>query len=101
MRKIMLAIALGGAALSLGSIEASARDYAYCLTGRTVGSPGDCAYTSYEQCQASASGRGLLCTINPRVAFARQGYYVEGYDPADRYDAPPRRGKRQRYYAPY
>lgn len=100
MRKIMLAIALGGAALSLGSIEASARDYAYCLTGRTVGSPGDCAYTSYEQCQASASGRGLLCTINPRVAFARQGYPVEAYDPADRYEAP-RRGKRQRYYEPY
>lgn len=105
MRKIMLALALGGAAIAFGSVEASARDFPYCFVNRTTGTPGDCSYYSYQQCQISASGRGGTCQINPRTAFARQGYYVNGFDPAEAYVAPPRRYKRQRhydyYYAPY
>jgi hypothetical protein len=57
---------------ALGSSPAAAYDYPYCLQGRGVGVPGDCFYTSYSQCMASASGRGLYCNINPRVAFGQQ-----------------------------
>ncbi len=47
------------------------RDYKYCLY-RDMMDGGDCMYATYEQCQASASGRIGDCRINPRWAFARQ-----------------------------
>lgn len=55
-----------------GSAPAAAYDYRYCLQGRGIGIPGDCSYQTYAQCQASASGRGLYCNVNPRAAFARK-----------------------------
>jgi len=72
MRKALLAIlALSAAAAAsvAGSSPAAAHDYPYCLQGRGVGIPGDCSYSSYDQCMASASGRAVYCNINPRVAF--------------------------------
>jgi hypothetical protein len=74
MRKALLAIlALSAAAASVaGSSPAAAHDYPYCLQGRGVGIPGDCSYSSYDQCMASASGRAVYCNINPRVAFGPQ-----------------------------
>jgi hypothetical protein len=75
MRKTMFAmmtLAAAGVANVVGSAPAAAYDYPYCLQGRGIGVPGDCSYQTYAQCQASASGRGLYCNINPRVAFARQ-----------------------------
>ena len=88
MRKVMLAmlaVAVVGAGSTAGSAPAAA-DYPWCAQGRGFGIPGDCSYSTYEQCQASASGRNLYCNINPRAAFAQQ----------------PRRGRhyRQQYY-PY
>ena len=74
MRNAMLAVlALSAATIATvaGSSPAAAYDYPYCLQGR--GSiPGECAYATYEQCMASASGRALYCNINPRVAFGQQ-----------------------------
>jgi hypothetical protein len=75
MRKASLAIAAllaAGAATLAGPTPAAAIDYPYCVQGRGVGIPGDCSYQSYAQCMASASGRGLYCNINPRVAFGRE-----------------------------
>jgi hypothetical protein len=75
MRNAMLAAAVlvsAGAATMAGSTPAAAFDYPYCLQGRGVGIPGECSYRSYAECMASASGRGLYCNINPRVAFGRQ-----------------------------
>jgi uncharacterized protein DUF3551 len=75
MRKTILAIATvvaAGAASLVGSAPAAAYDYPYCLQGRGVGIPGDCSYPNYASCMASASGRGLYCNINPRVAFGQQ-----------------------------
>ena len=75
MRKTMFAmmtLAAAGVASVAGSAPAAAYDYPYCLQGRGIGIPGECSYQTYAQCQASASGRGLYCNINPRVAFARQ-----------------------------
>lgn len=68
----MMALFAAGTATVAGSSPAAAFDYPYCVQGRGVGIPGDCSYTSYAQCMASASGRGLYCNINPRVAFGQQ-----------------------------
>jgi hypothetical protein len=44
----------------------------YCLQGRIWGYPGNCQFSSYDQCMASASGTDAYCGINPLNAFARQ-----------------------------
>jgi hypothetical protein len=75
MRNVSFAIAallVAGAATLAGSTPAAAIDYPWCVQGRGIGIPGDCSYTSYGQCMASASGRGLYCNVNPRAAFGRE-----------------------------
>ncbi|WP_213289584.1 DUF3551 domain-containing protein [Bradyrhizobium sp. sGM-13] len=67
-----LALTVATVATVAGSSPAAAYDYPYCLQGRTIGIPGDCSYSSYGQCMASASGRGLYCNVNPRFAFGQQ-----------------------------
>lgn len=68
----ILVLAAATAAMVAGASPAAAYDYPYCLQGRGIGIPGECAYSNYAQCQASASGRGLYCNVNPRVAFGPQ-----------------------------
>ena len=80
----VLAVAAAGAATLAGSGPAAARDYPYCVRGAGYGYPGDCTYTSYAQCQASASGRRAYCDVNPRFAFGQL--------------PPQRRGRPYRYY---
>jgi hypothetical protein len=60
------------AAASAVGATAQARDYPYCLTSRGYGYPGECSYTSYRQCMASASGRLADCVVNPRTAFGER-----------------------------
>jgi hypothetical protein len=89
MRKLMLAmlaVTAFGVGSTAGSAPAAAYDYPWCAQGRGFGIPGDCSYQTYEQCQASASGRNLYCNINPRVAFGQQQ---------------PRRGRAHRNYYYY
>jgi hypothetical protein len=72
MRPVMLALfgALSASAATMaGAAPAAAYDSPYCLQGRDWGLPGDCSFTSYQACLATASGRGLTCGVNPRVAF--------------------------------
>jgi uncharacterized protein DUF3551 len=70
MRKIIFAIlAIGAVFTALG--PASARDYKYCLQGRQTGYPGNCQFTTYRQCMATASGTLSSCGINPRFAGRR------------------------------
>lgn len=69
---IVAALLAAGAATLAGTTPAAAIDYPWCVQGRGIGIPGDCSYTSYGQCMASASGRGLYCNVNPRVAFGRE-----------------------------
>jgi hypothetical protein len=47
----------------------------YCLQGRSWGYPGNCQFSTYRQCMASASGTFASCGINPTYAFARQRRY--------------------------
>jgi hypothetical protein len=42
----------------------------YCLQGRIWGYPGNCQFSSYAQCMATASGTDAYCGINPHYAFA-------------------------------
>jgi hypothetical protein len=73
MFKLVGAAAFVGMALT--ALPASAQpydtyDYPYCLQGRDYGLPGLCQFTSYQQCQATASGTMSYCGANPRFAFA-------------------------------
>ena len=75
MRNAMLAILALSAATAgtvAGAAPAAAYDYPYCVQGRGIGIPGDCSYRTYNQCMASASGRGLYCNVNPRAALNQQ-----------------------------
>jgi len=66
---------------NVGSISsAAARNYRYslpppvqdryCLQGRIWGYPGNCQFSTYDQCMATASGTNAYCGINPAYAFA-------------------------------
>jgi len=97
MRSIVLAVmAVGAAGVAsvATSAPAAAQANAWCVQGRDMGIPGDCSYSSYAQCMASASGRNAYCNINPRVAFGRplppaprgrRGHQYYPYDPYDPY----------------
>jgi Protein of unknown function (DUF3551) len=75
---LMLAISVAGFAASV--TPASAQDR-YCLQGRQWGYPGNCAFATYGQCMATASGTNAGCGINPRYAYGRQRGYRGGYRP--------------------
>jgi len=69
MRKTQLALLTLGATVLAGFVTvtpAAARDYPWCAQGGEYDYPGECAYSTYEQCQASVSGRLLYCGPNPR-----------------------------------
>ena len=69
-RTVCLAILTIGT-VSIGSAAAQTYDPAYpvCMNiARLGGSYYECRYTSLAQCNASASGRGAVCVINPYFA---------------------------------
>jgi hypothetical protein len=70
MRQILAAAAF--ATIAFAAAPATAQDYPYCLQGQDWGYPGLCHFTSYWQCEATASGTFSYCGINPRFAFAMQ-----------------------------
>jgi len=81
MRKIIGAaafVAMVFTALSASAQSSDPYDYPYCLQGRDYGYPGLCRYTSYQQCQASASGTFSYCGVNPRFAY---GWQQRGWRP--------------------
>lgn len=94
MRKTQLALlALGTTVLAgfVAATPAAARDYPWCAQGGEYDYPGECAYSTYEQCQASVSGRLLYCDRNPRFAYGQ----VQPLQPQ------PRVHRRARPVAPY
>jgi len=79
MRKIIGTAAF--AAMLFTALPASAQrdgpyDHPYCLQYGELGLPGLCYFTSYRQCQASASGTGSYCGTNPRLAVGWQQPYA-------------------------
>ncbi len=75
-RHISLAVLATVAALTVaGSVtpaSAEAIQDRYCLQGRKWGYPGNCLFSTYQQCMATASGTNAYCGINPMRAFADQ-----------------------------
>ena len=79
MRNMALTLlAVAGLAM-MGSAPAGAvgTRYPFCIQG--VDQPGlsNCTFTSYEQCQATASGRFLYCIANPY--YVGEGDYPRAY----------------------
>jgi hypothetical protein len=59
----------------MSTIPALAREAvqdSYCLQGRQWAYPGNCLFSSYQQCMATASGTDAYCGINPRRAYGAQ-----------------------------
>jgi hypothetical protein len=65
--------------LAVSNTPAAAQDYPYCLQGRQQGYPGNCNFTSFQQCKATASGTNAGCAINPRFAFGGPQTYAGRY----------------------
>jgi hypothetical protein len=74
MRNIFLALAATGLALA-GTAPAHAvgTRYPVCIQGEEYPGLSGCYFTSFQQCQATASGRFLTCIANP--------YYGGGGEP--------------------
>lgn len=83
MRHLVLALLAAGGLAMVGAAPAEAvgTRYPYCLQGNDSPGLSDCSYTSYAQCQATASGRFLYCMENPY------------YNPGDDYDPRAYRGR--------
>jgi hypothetical protein len=61
------------AAFGTAPAEAVGTQYPFCIQGDAQPGLSNCTFTSYEQCQATASGQALTCLANP--------FYVGGTAP--------------------
>ena len=74
MHKMAMAVLAGATILAAAPAQSQTFDPSYpvCLKvysgGLGGGEYNDCRYTSIAQCNASASGRGAMCMINPWYA---------------------------------
>ena len=75
MRSIFLALAAAGGLALAGMAPAHAvgTRYPVCIQGNEYPGLSGCTFTSFQQCQATASGRFLTCIANP--------YYGGGGEP--------------------
>jgi hypothetical protein len=73
----VIRIAIASFAVTLIAILTSAPAHAdqYCLQGPDAGYPGDCSFSTYEQCMATASGTYNSCGTNPRYVATRTPSY--------------------------
>ena len=73
MRRAILVLLTGCGLAGLGALPAEAvgTRYPFCITGPEQPGLSNCTFTSYEQCQATASGRMLWCVANPYFARER------------------------------
>lgn len=71
MRTLLFALAALGTLTAMDTTPAAARDYPYCIKGHDYEGLGDCSFTSYQQCMATASGRYAWCDRNPFYGYAQ------------------------------
>jgi hypothetical protein len=63
---IILALLTVAAFAALDSAATAAPQFPFCIRGCDFGAArGDCSFVSYQQCQATASGRDAWCDANP------------------------------------
>jgi hypothetical protein len=67
MRRMFLAFLMASATAAVGTrpAEAVGTRYPFCIQGDEQPGLSNCTFVSYEQCQATASGRRLWCIPNP------------------------------------
>jgi hypothetical protein len=64
MRGTLSALMAIGAIAAINPAPAAAGGMPFCIKGCDFGT-GDCSFSSYQQCQATASGRDAYCAANP------------------------------------
>ena len=64
MRTFLLALATSATIVATGVTLVAASEYRYCLQGEEYAGAGDCGFTSYQQCRATASGLMASCGAN-------------------------------------
>ena len=74
MRNVVLALLAASGSALLGSAPAHAvgTRYPFCIQGDRYPGLSNCTFETYEQCQATASGRDLYCIANPYFDAGRQ-----------------------------
>lgn len=66
MRKPFRTAVMCFALVASATLPATARNYPFCIKGCDFGAGlGDCSFSTYQQCQASAAGRVATCDANP------------------------------------
>jgi Protein of unknown function (DUF3551) len=70
MPTVFLALAMSATIFATCVTPVAASEYRYCLQGDAYAGAGDCGFTSYQQCQATASGRTAYCGANPYLVNA-------------------------------
>jgi hypothetical protein len=66
MRTAIWALMVCCAASASAALPAAAQEYPFCIKGCDFSAGrGDCSFSSYQQCQATASGRDASCAANP------------------------------------
>ena len=83
MRTLFLALATSATIFATSVAPVVASEYRYCLQGDDYAGAGDCGFTSYQQCQATASGRTAYCGANPYLANAAVLAFLPGRVVAD------------------
>lgn len=85
MRNLVLALlaASGMAIVSAMPAEAVGTRHPFCLQGDESPGLSNCGFDSYQQCQATASGRLLYCIANPYYAAGGSPRLYHGRDRAD------------------
>ncbi|WP_084799775.1 DUF3551 domain-containing protein [Bradyrhizobium sp. Ai1a-2] len=68
MRTLLLALATSATVFATAVTPVAASEYRFCLQGEEFAGGGDCGFTSYQQCQAAASGRTAFCGANLGLA---------------------------------
>jgi uncharacterized protein DUF3551 len=91
MRNVIMAIlTIGGlAAVGTAPAEAVGTRYPFCITGPEQPGLSNCTFISYEQCQATASGRRLWCVENPYFVDESAAPRASGRRPAPGLPPPP------------
>jgi hypothetical protein len=65
MRRAFQVLFIVAAALTAGILPAAAQNQAFCIKGCDFAGEGECSFSSYQQCLATASGRDAYCVPNP------------------------------------
>lgn len=65
MRGLFPALLVAAGIAAAMAAPAKAQNYPFCMTGAVIGNSYDCSFTTYQQCQARASGLAAYCVESP------------------------------------